>query len=79
MIGDAEQHWSPSRRASIRISFDCATRGVQRLHRGIGLPYLIAFSTRLASAWLISSRLPCSRAVAALTRSVMPSSSASGS
>ena len=26
------------------------------------MPYLIAFSTRLASAWLISSRLPCSGA-----------------
>ena len=28
----------------------------------------MAFSTRLASAWLISSRLPCSGAGAVLTR-----------
>ena len=81
MIGDAEQHVValaprldqdlPGAHGGRAASSGCTA--------GDGLPYLIAFSTRLASAWLISSRLPCSGAVAALTRKVMPSSSASGS
>ena len=45
-----------------------------------GAAYLMALSTRLASAWLTSSRLPRTGAAAgASTRSTRPLSSASGS
>ena len=59
MVGDAEQHPIALAPGLDQISlrrFEPA--GAERLRGRAGLPYLIAFSTRFASAWLISSRLP---------------------
>ena len=58
VIGDAEQHLIALARASIRICLASRLTTAPSGLRPAGLPYLIAFSTRLASAWLISSRLP---------------------
>jgi hypothetical protein len=59
VVGDAEQNGVA---LAPRLDQDFLGRS-DRLRidrRTTGLPYLIAFSTRLASAWLINSRLPWS-------------------
>ena len=64
-VGDAEQHG-----IALAPGLDQdlpAVSAPSGCADGAGLPYLIAFSTRLASAWLINSRLPCSGAGAAFT------------
>ena len=58
MIGDAEQHLialAPRPRSAISRAVTSTPSGCAARS---GLPYLMAFSTRLASAWLINSRLP---------------------
>ena len=67
---------SPVRRAPTTIS----AGGFSPEPSAAGRAYLIALSTRLASAWLSSSRLPFSVAGSgASARSARPFSSASGS
>ena len=63
MVGDAEQHLIAvaPRLDQDRILVACrmpTAPAPSGCADGTGLPYLIAFSTRLASAWLINSRLP---------------------
>ena len=65
VIGDAEQHLiavAPRLDQDLLAARPATASAPSGCAAATGLPYLIAFSTRLASAWLINSRLPCSGA-----------------
>ena len=60
VIGDAEQHLIAvaPRLDQDLLALPATASAPSGCAAATGLPYLIAFSTRLASAWLINSRLP---------------------